>query len=242
MGCGRQRSDRGAVVVQFMLLLPLLLSILLLVLQVGLIAQAKLVVNYAAFAAARSAVVVIPSAVRSSLTGLEEGPNEIAGGERSAKLAIIRRAAALACAAISPPRSAELAAAVGEDEAVLGRAQLEAVALLFSGGSSSAGQYADRAWYAFAGDNTTIDVDVESHPGAGTGGTSYSLVTVTVTYRYFLAAPFADRLLGTQFEGAALWGGPYYLPIVERYTLTSEDDLVFPDPSLGDLFEDEDVS
>src|SRR5262245_61100301 len=54
-------DESGASAVEMTLLLPLLLALLLTILQVALLVQAKFVVNYAAFCAARSAIVAIPS-------------------------------------------------------------------------------------------------------------------------------------------------------------------------------------
>src|SRR5687768_5085176 len=53
------QRQSGTVVIQFVLLLPLLLSVLLLTFQTALIVHAKFVVNYAAFVAARSAIVML---------------------------------------------------------------------------------------------------------------------------------------------------------------------------------------
>jgi hypothetical protein len=79
-----RREDGGTVMLDFGLTFPLFVGIVLVVVQLALLVNARLVVSYAAFAAARSAVVWLPE-------GTEAGQQHA------------ERAAALACLPISHP-------------------------------------------------------------------------------------------------------------------------------------------
>src|SRR5262245_54530654 len=90
-------GQSGASAVEMVMLLPLLLALLLTILQVALIVQAKFVVNYAAFCAARTAIVAIPSKAQGA--GGTEERNRLNRNGNSPKMTMIRRAAALPCVA-----------------------------------------------------------------------------------------------------------------------------------------------
>jgi hypothetical protein len=87
------RAIRGAAVFEFALLFPIAVMILAIIVQLSLMLTGNLAVNYAAYAAARAAVVQIPRDL--ALSG-GEGPNELVYDPFSAKMRQIRRAAALA--------------------------------------------------------------------------------------------------------------------------------------------------
>ena len=224
LALGRQA---GSSVMEFVLLTPLLLTVLLVIFQLALIVQAKIVVNYAAFCAVRSAIVVLPSYVTSTVTNITEDYDEIyLDNPDSPKMHTIRRAAAIACTGISPPMEFNplLWAEIGILPNPTNAALMWSVAALFRG--SIPGVSLDYA-------NTMVKITLDDHPAEGGrfNATNYTLVTVRVTYRYFLTVPFAARLLGT-----AYWGGwfnkTFYIPINEQYILPSETDHDFPDSEL----------
>jgi hypothetical protein len=224
----------GSVVMQFVLLIPLLIAVLLVIFQVALIVQAKFVVNYAAFCAVRSAIVVIPTSVRSTASGRAELSNQINLQDLgSPKVEIIRRAAALACAGISPKFTPALAASTNTPPATDSVKSLEMLALLIPANvnrTDVAQEFVFRAPYALANDNTSVTIKIDKHPAGGIGEASYEVVSVRVTYRYYLTVPFADRLFGTHF-GSSGWltNAAFYIPIQEQYSMLSEDDPIFPD-------------
>jgi hypothetical protein len=96
---GEARSTRATVMVEFVLVLPILLTLIAMVVQIALLANAALIVRYAAFCAARSAI------VRLQYPNL---PPEQRIGDEPEKVAL---AAQLILAGISP------AAAAGDDPA-----------------------------------------------------------------------------------------------------------------------------
>jgi len=74
----RRRAERGSAAVEFALLLPILLLVLLALVQVGVLARDQLVLTQASRAGAREAAVdgsveAVDEAVRSAATGLDAG-------------------------------------------------------------------------------------------------------------------------------------------------------------------------
>lgn len=232
-------GERGVSAIEFMLLLPLLLVIMLTILQMTLIIQAKFVVNYAAFCAVRSAVVTIPGTV----DGGDEAKNQIKHDDSdSKKMQMIRRAAQFPCTAISPRLTADNILSLSESTG-LGLTvpdpsfllQLGKVALFTpasSPGPEVLAQFFTRVPYAFADANTTIELSGGSGSGPMTFGVE-TPVTVKVTHRYFLAVPFASRLFGTKYfdDGGGIFGirSGYYVNITERYTLPNEGQRLAPE-------------
>ena len=230
-------SDQGgASTVEMALLLPLLLALLLTILQVALIVQAKFVVNYAAFCAARSAVVAIPSKAQG--VGGVEGRNRLnLQSDDSPKMAMIHRAAALPCVAISPAWSTGILLATLAPRKPEVMAPMEELALLFPAsreGANISRQLAARAHYAFDPANTRVEIFGEGGDQSGSFG-EQELVRVRVTFRYYLTVPFANRLFGSSYYGIKFLNGfgllnqsGLYAPITEEYTLVNEGEPPFP--------------
>lgn len=104
------RDDSGAVLsVDFMLTVPVFLTVFMCVLQTGLLLAARFVVEEAAFAACRSAVVWIPA----TLPGERHNRMNASG----AKLGHVEDAAADVCAAVAP-RVASIGAGRDSDSLV----------------------------------------------------------------------------------------------------------------------------
>ncbi|MCC6744273.1 MAG: pilus assembly protein [Acidobacteria bacterium] len=213
-------GECGRTAIEFLLLLPLVLSILLLVLQIALMVQAKFVVNYAAFCAVRSAIVWIPAEKEG------EARNRIEiGNTSSEKMQKIWRAASLACVPISPHHSSGLADRTGiEDATQEQKDAVDRIATYFpsNGDDGVAESFKQRIAYAFDSGITTIEIVPESgshNQSAGEFG-DHDLVTVRVTHRFYLGVPLANRLLGTSFGVGP--GSGFYYPIVEQYTLLNE--------------------
>jgi TadE-like protein len=221
-------KESGTSAVEFVLVLPALAVLLLMILQIALIVQAKFVVNYAAFCAARSAVVVIPDDVFGRPS---EPRNQVGNPDSSEKVEIIQRSAALPLTAISPLPGFSVARGVPvlTNPAVI--ADLVKLAPFDVAPRSMMGQVMLRAPYAYHLENTAVKVlTVE-----GTEGGSFrdhDWVTVKVQYRYYLAVPFAKKLFGTSYSGNPLWniifGTDYYYPIVEQYTLPVDGEPMLP--------------
>ena len=180
-------EESGTAMLDFILTFPLFVMILLIVIQFALMINARIVVSWAAFAAARSAVVWTDD-------GLEVA-------ERRA-----RKAAAVACTAISPstltPPSLDLGAL-----------------LLVAHATNTIPHRFLRVPRMHSYALSATEVEVRAGSEMGEIG-AHDPVTVTVTYQFHLAVPYADSIFSRTFGG---WhqGGPA-LPIRETYTLTNE--------------------
>jgi Flp pilus assembly protein TadG len=230
-------SDQGgASAVEMVMLLPLLLALLLTILQVALIVQAKFVVNYAAFCAARSAIVAIPSKVQGA-GGVEERNRLNLHSNSSPKMGMIHRAAALPCVAISPVWSTGILLATLAPLKPEVAVQMEELALLFPASREDTNisqQLVARAHYAFDPANTRVEIFGEGGDQSGSFG-EQALVRVRVTFRYYLTVPFANRLFGTSYYGIKILNGfgllnqsGLYAPITEEYTMVNEGEPPFP--------------
>lgn len=215
-------GENGRSAIEFLLLLPIILSILLLILETALMVQAKFVVNYAAFCAVRSAIVWIPADAPGG-----EARNHIDRTDPdSDKMQKIWRAAAFACVSISPHYSSSLVDRTGISDASDDQKDaVERIAAFFpsDGDGNVAESFKNRLAYAFDSANTTIDIVAESggshDQNAGDYG-DHDPVTVRVTHRFYLGIPLANRLMGTSFGAGP--GSGFYYPISEQYTLLNE--------------------
>lgn len=222
-GAAAGDSQSGASVAEFIIAFPILLALLLVILQLALLVQAKFVVNYAAFCAVRSAIVTIPARVRAG-RGTEERNVINTRDPDSPKMKIIRRAAALPCTAISPVWRLGLVTSTGTSynpSAVAPLSRLTA----FAPSLGYERQVLSRALYAYDSRNTTVEVTF----GRGDRGP----VTVSVTHRYYLTVPFANRVFGRSYLGGWLGflrlGGAWHYPVTEQYTLLNEGEPLYPE-------------
>jgi hypothetical protein len=181
------------------------------------------VVDYAAFCAARSAAVWIPSAVRG------EEANTLAGAtpDSSEKVRRAHTAAAIALIPISPrastfrfgliPRSAS----VGGEGADLRRLADAVQANIRSGVSYGrlALDLVDKWPYA------TWATNVSLRNGAGAVVQRFDAggpVSARVVYKFEMAVPFAGQVLGAALgERYFGWLGGYFVPVAATYTLAS---------------------
>ncbi|HEY6802075.1 MAG TPA: TadE/TadG family type IV pilus assembly protein [Pyrinomonadaceae bacterium] len=222
-------SQSGSSAVEFVLILPALAVLLLMILQIALVVQAKFVVNYAAFCAARSAIVIIPQNV--SGDGPTEPRNYLGVPESSNKVEIIQRAAALPLTAISPMPGASVSRGLPILTNPDSVGELIKLAPFDVTPRSMMGQVMLRAPYAYLVDNTAVKVMTTG--GEETGNfAEHDWVTVKVQYRYYLAVPFAKKLFGTSYSGNPIvnliFGTDYYYPIVEQYTLPMDGEPAEP--------------
>lgn len=231
------RSQDGSSAVQFILTFPFLLIIILLILQIALIVQAKFVINYAAFCAARSAIVTIPARVGSRR--FTENRNEIQlNNSESPKMKIIQRSAALPCVGISPRQSPGLIAHTGTLGDFAAAAHLLPLSLFVPYTHANyIAQMGLRAPYAYDRKNTKIEITPNTRQF-----TDHAEITVKVTHRYYLVVPFADRLLGQSYIGGSWFGfnSAKYLEINEQYTLLNEGEPPYPE-SQRERFRDSDL-
>ncbi|MBN1395774.1 MAG: pilus assembly protein [Pirellulales bacterium] len=159
----------------FVLTLPLFVMVLLLIVQVGQLMIAQMVVEYAAFAAARAAAVWIPADL--SMHSVEEGPNRVGGydlvpaeadaatvaagsvyrlWEYGLKYGKIRRAALLGCMSICPSR--DLGIALSGDAAASADSLANAYNALTQTSDAAAARRL-RNKFAYAAANTKVEVE-----------------------------------------------------------------------------------
>lgn len=213
-------AESGSSAVEFVLVIPPLAVLLLMILQIALIVQAKFVVNYAAFCAARSAIVVIPDNVAANR--IVETRNHIGNPDTSEKVETIHRAAALPLSAISPLAGFSLETGLPVLTNPDATVQLLKLIPFDVGSPSMVWQMMQRAPYAYDHENTVVKVlTLEGKEGGSFR--DHDWVTVKVTYRYYLAVPFAKKLFGTAYSDNPisnfLFGTNFYYPISEQYTL-----------------------
>jgi hypothetical protein len=222
------------------LIFPLFLLFLGMTIQLILMLNARLVVNYAAFVAGRSASVWIPrktaeeAANQIKVEGQE--PSSIcligsvlggASGGPTEKLDRIRGAAALACAPVSPNYVSFCGRLIPGGTSVSGpvigwansmTSQLPGV------GQAAAGLgirwlYArdyTRVWF-----NDTEDSRVMSFPEKGD-------VKVTVEHDFYMSVPFLGRFLGKPYKLFGFSRSLWYVPIRESYVFRNEGEAVAP--------------
>jgi hypothetical protein len=202
--------------------LPVFLCSVLITIQIALMINANLIVDYAAFTAARSAIVWIP----------QETDGESSGAVRSAaespKLTRITRAATLACLPLSPKITDFATAFVSlrgdappVDARLLAEYAAQADSTLPPGGSTGIGRIAldiVQRW-PYANEYTTVELLND----AGEPAEQFSpgeYVTVRVSHQFMMQVPLAGPLLGWTFGDRFVpFLGPFYIPISSSYRL-----------------------
>lgn len=195
---------------------PVLLITTLILMQLALMYQARNVVTYAAFAAARAAIVWIPAESET------EGKHEInvGGGEKWGK---IQQAAAMACVPISPR-----AGLVLEGLPFVGDIIADAFGAFssFMASFGLAGEYTDAALQRYAYSSYATDVTLYKATAAGfetqSGASQWAYpdgadVGVLVTHRYYLPIPLVNRYIGE--EWTVLDAGPFSLSLPGEYSI-----------------------
>lgn len=221
--CARLRGESGTATVEFVLVFGPALLICLVLLQAVLMFTANLFVNYAAYAATRSAIV-------RAATGAEGGGGELAYG--SDEFIAVRRAAAYALT----PVSGKMELIDQSDFFVRG---LDGYFDNLGVGSprwvdSLAGQ---RLAYAFDSENTELTLyettvsddgrtELTEIEGRSSGGQVLygpkDPVTIGVTHRLHLSVPYVGGLLFGDGTHPTLGGESPYATVTATCTLTLE--------------------
>jgi len=226
-GCRRRavvlRADeQGTSELEFALAFPIFLVSVLITIQIALLLNAQLVVDYAAFCAARSAAVWVPQDLP------DEPPNSIASDEESSaeKRTRIRRAAAVATLAVSPRLSTFLFGSLMSqaspsplDGASLGR--LAAAAAIPPDPRIDyvklGVDVVDK--YLYSELFTAVELVGDDGEPRVTF-TPAAPITARVTHKFEMAVPFAGHVLGAAFGDRFVpFVGPYYIPLTASYTL-----------------------
>lgn len=217
----RLRLDtHGTTELEFAIALPIFLISVLSTIQAALMLNAHLVVDYAAFCAARSASVWVPQDVHG------EAANVLAGThpDSSEKLRRVHMAATLAAIPISPRATTFRFGLIP-----LARTDADATTLAKLARAVRQNEQAGIAYRQLA-----LDVmnkwpyaywatDVELRNAGGRAVRQFNSsepITAQVTHKFEMAVPFAGRVLGAALGERYLgWFGGYYVPITASYAL-----------------------
>ncbi len=215
-------NDDGTAMMEFALVLPFLLFMMLLLAQVTLISAGNVQVHYAGYAATRTAITQIPR--DHSASGGSAG-NLITAGEGDTKYDMIHRAGALACVPISGRATS---GSVNAD------AYLQGLRAYFASLNRSAEPWVaeplkDRVRYAF--NHTSITL--ASTTINGDGSVSATLLGSGETYRFAPREPVTVRLLheldlSVPYVRAFFADGSHetgrFANVMAQYTLINEGD------------------
>jgi len=215
-GQSPRMGESGQAMTEVAVSFPVLLITTLILMQLALMYQAKNVVTYAAFSAARAAIVWIPA------TADGEGNHQlnIGGGDKWDK---ITQAAAMACVPISPRASVVLDGLpfIGD---IIGDAFSVFSSMMSSFGL--AGEYTDNALqrYGYASFATEVKIYKASSSGFDeqSGNITWAYpnggdVGVRVRHRYYLPIPVVNRIIGDDWSIVDM--GPFFsLDLPGEYT------------------------
>ncbi|MEX2673000.1 MAG: TadE/TadG family type IV pilus assembly protein [Phycisphaeraceae bacterium] len=205
-------DEGGTATIEFALILPVLLTVILLLVQTTLVMGGNLFVHYSAFAATRSAVVQIPKAYE------HEPVNWYADARGSRKREAIHRAAAVALLPVAGPRGS------ATDGATLGPGVAQGLATMHRRlGEREPVWIHDRmpGRMNYALEHTEIELFRMHGSEAGSGGDwtdggevraergttiwgPRDAVAVHVEHRLHLSVPYVNRIFA---DGETTWGG-----------------------------------
>ena len=210
----------GAAMLEFVMVLPIALMLVLLMVQSSGLMVGNLCVNYASYCAARCAAVTVPLNVSNS-----EGPNIVASGQ-SAKSERIRLAAVWAMMPVS--------CSSPEVSPVQGAEIIEAMENLFDAyGAPSPGWVSGglENRLGYADEYTSIDL---SPPADGDIYADDEDLVVTVSHTFYLAVPYAGYLFTKMDSENAVdlnfAPGEYGLVIRSTAVLTNEGPTDYIEP------------
>ncbi len=208
-------GESGQAMTEVAVSFPVLLITTLILMQLALMYQARNVVTYAAFSAARAAIVWIPA------TSDTEAKHQInvGGGDKWDK---IHQAAAMACVPISPRASVVLDGLpfVGD---VIGDA-FSAFSSMMSG-FGLAGEYVDNGLQRYGYSTFATEVKLYEATSSGfeekSGNITWQYpgpdVGIRVRHRYYLPIPVVNRIIGDDWS--IIDAGPFFsLDLPGEYT------------------------
>jgi hypothetical protein len=220
----RRKPQEGAVILEFAMVLPIALMLVLLMTQSAMLMGGNLCVHYAAYCAARSAIVHVPANANAS-----EPPNVVLAAGASAKQDRIRLAAVWACMPVS---------CSGDDYPGGGSAM---ASKLTDGLDRFFSNYARTTpgWVrtslgkrlSYADEYTSVDLEP---PANGDRYTEHEDLRVRVSHTLYLSVPYANWFFSTldKRDGVKLSFGAanYGMRIHAACTLTNEGLQDFVEP------------
>jgi TadE-like protein len=220
--CRALRSESGTATVEFCMVFPIVLFLVLILVQSTLLMVGNQFVQYAAFAATRSAIVYIPA----DYGNYGEPRNTIVTAQGSPKFDAIRAAAYLAVMPVSGSLQ-ESSQTLRTDDFVAGLRDH------FASYSQDAPRWvqtlaADRLRYA--AENTVVEVmqtvvtgqDVDYYPISSGGAYTFEprdAITVRIEHRLNLSVPYIRAIFA---DGEQPDGRGKYALVTAHYTLTNE--------------------
>ena len=207
----RPDAQEGGAVLEFILVLPILLMLGLIMTQSSLLMGGNLCVNYAAYCAARSAIVQIPANYSPS-----EPPN-ILGPDRQSSLK--RRRIHLAAAYPILPMSANLSRLGEADD----RGLIASIDSLYAQYGQQPPEWNGpviRRKLQWALDKTSVEI---SEPeGDNLTYTENQDIKIKVTHTFYLSVPYAAWFFSLAPGGVDLGDGGYGMEMVATGVLTNE--------------------
>jgi hypothetical protein len=226
-------AEEGAATLEFALVLPIALMIVLVMIQASLLMGGNLCTHYAAFCAARSAIVNVPR------NFADEPPNIVGDAASSSKVRRIQMAAVWAVMPVSCTQK--------DGPSVNASNLQDALSAVFAGGAGGAPGWINQDMgrrLAYAQDHTTVEMDPptgQAPPGAGPinplppKNGAYAPgedLRIRVKHDFYLSVPYAARIF-SQVTGDGMqldFGqGQYALTIRADCTLTNEGEQDFVD-------------
>ena len=203
-------GDSGTAAVEFALLFPVALTIVLIMIQSATVLSANLVVHHAGYTAARAAITWVPEKV-----SYDEPRNVVASPGQSEKLHRIRAAAVYKLLAISASRRGS---AAGGDSALIQDGLTRFYTLY---GEEVPGWIRNMlpAKYEYAWEHT----EVRLHPPAN--GQIYGdneELRVWLRHTVYLSVPYAGRVFALLGAGGELPEGGFGTDVEVTYTLTNQ--------------------
>ncbi|NLW85519.1 MAG: hypothetical protein GXY38_01455 [Planctomycetes bacterium] len=208
---GRMGRQEGSAILEFALVMPIALMIVLVMTQSSLLLGGNICVNYAAFCAARSAVVQIPTETDS------EPRNIVQAHEGGAKMRAIENAALWAIFPISSSSPSapqadvtELQNGVQDFFEAYGRTQLGNMMRSWPNRMGYARNYT-RVWIAPPANGSSYD------PGED--------IVAHVNHKFYLSVPYASKVFRSLADGGVdlpFGAGEYGAEIYATCTLTNE--------------------
>jgi len=223
-----RRTDSGSAVVEFALALPVAMVLSLIMAQSSLLMAGNLCVQYAAYCAARSAVVQVP------LDLSQREPANVLDASDDGKLSRIRTAALWAVMPVSAnvpgadvdPSGGDLAAGLRRIFTDYGAS---VPAWLRDG--NDPGGYLGRK-LAYADDYTELTILERTSPPGGPADYAelqypytyrpHDEIRVAVRYTFFLAVPYAARIFAALDNGRELGAGAYGLDLSAACSMPNE--------------------
>ncbi len=212
----RPGGQDGTALLEFALILPIALMLILLMVQSALLMAGNLCVHYSAFCAARAAIVVVPADYEEA----GEPPNVVAGDDGK-KMYSIKQAAVWALLPISSG-SRDITADADADILAEGLVSILSSSVgEVPSWASNAERLARRLTYA--NQNTTVTLVGPEDDGIYG---EHEDLKVTVNHTFYLGVPYAARIF-SKFGGSGgselvSLPGEYGIAIVAKSTLTNE--------------------